>query len=429
MDSDHLIIGSREVWGRSQLFGLSPADIRHHLYVIGQTGTGKSTLLRELMRQHLVQGRGFALIDPHGDLADDVLDLVPSSRINDTTLIEPARLSHAVAINPFYRVPIDDRPLVASNLVAAFRHLWRDSWGARLEYLLFNSFAAILDAPDHLRPTLLSVPRMLVDERYRAAIVKHIADPQVRQFWQLEFAGWHERFRAEAISPLQNKVGAIITAPASRNMLAQWKPTIDLARIMNNGQVLIVNLSKGEIGEDKANLIGSLLVASFQSIAMKRAAIPEPERRDFHLFLDEFHNFGTDAFAAILSEARKFALTICISHQYLAQTSEEVQAAVFGNVGNLVCFRVGADDAIRLARELSEYSPATLRGLNRGGICVRLTSDGATLQPFLANTLPRQAVRLPSRATIEKRMTRYARPREEIEGNIARWLSSLNLEN
>ena len=419
---DGIIIGEREVWGSRLPFGLSREDRRHHLYLLGQTGTGKSTLLRSLIEQDVWHGEGCMLLDPHGDLKESIVDVIPSWRIDDVIIMEPSDLEHPVAWNPFFHVPVDERPLVASNLTSAFKHLWSDSWGPRLEYLLYNCLAATLDAPDHLRPTILSVPRMLVDAQYRHAIVTAVRDPQVRQFWTGEFASWNDRFLAEVISPVQNKIGALVSTPSLRNILGQWRPTIDLHRIMSERKILLVNLSKGQIGEDKANLIGSLLVAGVQAAAMRRAAEPEGSRSDFHLYIDEFHNFGTDSFASILSEARKFHLSLVLAHQYLAQLSDEVREATLGNVGSIVCFRVGAGDADRLARELADYSPATLRNLSRGEVCVRLLQDGESGQPFLAHTHPPPSVGKNHRAKIHSQVQqRYSRPRDEVEGRINVW--------
>jgi hypothetical protein len=417
-----VIIGTREVWGQAQPFGLSRADRFQHLALFGQTGTGKSTLLLSLIGQDIAAGAGCAILDPHGDLAEAVLDRVPRRRTDDVVIVAPHELAHPVAWNPFYRVPEDERALVTSQLVAALKHVWRDSWGPRLEWILANLIAAVLDAPDHLRPTVLSIPRMLVDERYRAAIVRHIRDPQVRQFWTAEFAAWPERFRAEAISPVQNKIGAVVSAPSLRNLLGQWRPTIDLTTVMEEGRVLVVNLAKGLLGEDKTSLIGSLMVASFQSAAMRRAALPEERRRDFHLYLDEYHSFATDAFAGILSESRKMRMSMTMAGQYLDQASEEVQDAIFGNVGSIVAFRVGAGDAERLARELSEYAPATLRGLPRGQVCARVLTNGEAGQPFLGRTLPTTAGQGRAVMIRAQARQRYGRDRREVEGNIRRWL-------
>ena len=424
MESDFLQIGERIVWGNNLPFGLTRDDRRQHLYLVGQTGTGKSTLLTHLIRQDIENYEGCAFIDPHGDSARYILSLIPPARTDDVVLIEPSDLAHPVAINPFYHVPKDDRPLVASNLISAFKHLWSDSWGPRLEYLLYNTLAAILDAPDHLRPTILSIPRMYVDDSYRIAIVSHIIDPQVRQFWECEFVTWNERFRAEIISPVQNKVGALVSAPALRNILGQWRPSVDLVDIIESKKILIVNLAKGEIGEDKANMIGSLLVASLEAAAMRRSRISENRRSDFYLYIDEFHNFGTDAFVSILSESRKMHLCLTIAHQFLTQIPDTIRNAVFGNVGSIVSFRVGADDAERLSHELTEYSPMTLRGLERGQVCVRLLQQGEATQPFIGQICAASQPITQQTDNIRSQVRqRYSTPRIKAEKNIECWFN------
>lgn len=424
MESNFLQIGERIVWGNALPFGLSREDRRQHLYIVGQTGTGKSTLLTQLFQQDIRNGEGCAFIDPHGDAARHILTLIPRSRTDDVVLIEPSDLMHPIALNPFYHVAPDDRPLVASNLVSAFKHLWRDSWGPRLEYLLYNTIAAILDAPDHLRPTILSIPRMYVDVEYRRDIVHHISDPQVRQFWEGEFASWNERFLAEVISPVQNKVGALVASPALRNILGQWRPSIDIGKILASNKILIVNLAKGEIGEDKANMIGSLIVASIEAAAMQRSRLQESNRPDFYLYIDEFHNFGTDAFVSIFSESRKMRLCLTVAHQFIAQIPESISDAVFGNVGSIVSFRVGANDATRLSHELTEYNPSAFLGLERGHVCARLSQGGEISQPFMGQIhIATQNDRTHSDNIRIQMRQRYSMSRHVVESNIRSWLN------
>ena len=245
MATGDLHIGNRSIWGQTFPFGISAANRRRHLYVIGQTGTGKSTLLRSLMAQDMAAGQGLALIDPHGDLALDVLDLVPPHRIDDVVFLDPSDLDHVVGFNPFYRVEPDEQALVASNLVAAFRHVWADSWGPRLEYILYNAVAALLAAPDPLRPTFLAIPRLLVDPDYRRRVLMGVTDPRVQSFFRDEFDHWGERQLAEALSPVQNKIGQVISNPAVRNVLSQWHPRFDLDDAMQTRKILIVRLPKG----------------------------------------------------------------------------------------------------------------------------------------------------------------------------------------
>ncbi|MBZ0149278.1 MAG: type IV secretion system DNA-binding domain-containing protein [Pseudorhodoplanes sp.] len=295
---------------------LTHDDRRRHLYLIGKSGTGKSTLLFNLMLADLALGRGFALLDPHGDLARDVADATPSHRTNDVLYFDPADLSHPVAFNPLERVPLDQRPLVSAHIVAAFKHLWGDSWGPRLEYILGNSLRLLLDAPG---TTLLGLPRLLVDDTYRKRLLATCADPVISAFWTREFAEYQERFVTEAISPIQNKIGALLSPPVLRNIIGQKRSTIDIPAIMNSGRILVVNLSKGKLGEGPAHLLGAFLATAFSQAAESRADMREAERRDFTLYADEFQNFATDSFTSILSEARKWRLSLALAHQFLGQ--------------------------------------------------------------------------------------------------------------
>jgi hypothetical protein len=422
MESTETILGEREVWGGRVPFGLSRASRKSHLYAVGQTGVGKSTLLLTILAQDAWNGDGCTFIDPHGDAARAFLKSIPTHRTDDVVIIEPSDLDYPVAINPFYHVAKDDRPLVASNLVSAFKHLWRDSWGPRLEYLLYNSFAAILEAPDHFRPTLLSVPRLFVDATYRHALVATISDPQVKQFWRSEFANWGERFVAEAVSPVQNKVGALISSPVLRNLFGQWRPTISFEEVLAKKRILVVNLAKGEIGEEQANVIGSFAVAGIQAAAMRRSRLHESARPDHYLVIDEFQNFGTDIFSSILSESRKMNLSLTICHQHISQIPKPISEAIFGNVGNLVVFRVGAEDAERLSCELRDFAPHALRNLAKGQVYARLLEDGDPQQAFFGSVVRLQ---LPEKGNVgnirAQCQMRYARPRKEVEERIMRW--------
>ena len=296
MDGDHLdyhhnhcVLGTLST---GEAVPLTHSDRRRHLYLIGKTGTGKSTLLFNLMMADLELGRGFALLDPHGDLAQAVADAVPAERTNDVLYFDPADLSHPVAFNPLERVVPDRRPLVAAHIVAAFKHLWGDSWGPRLEYILDNSLRLLLDAPGS---TLLGLPRLLADDSYRSRLLTTCSDPIIRAFWEREFAAYHDRFMIEAVSPIQNKIGALLSPPAIRNIVGQQRSTLNIPHLMNSGRVLIVNLSKGRLGEGPAHLLGAFLATAFAQAAESRADIPEHDRRDFTLYADEFQNFATDS--------------------------------------------------------------------------------------------------------------------------------------
>lgn len=336
---------------------LSLPDRRRHLYLIGKTGTGKSSLLLSLMRHDLANGRGFALLDPHGDLAEAVLDAAPPGRVNDVLYLNPADLAHPVGLNPLFGLAPDARPLAAAQIVAAFKHLWADSWGPRLEYILLNAIRLLLEAPD---ATLLGLPRLLIDEGYRRRLLATCRDPLVTAFWTREFAAYSERFVTEAVSPIQNKVGALLSPPVLRNIIGQKRSTVDLPAIMNSGRILIANLAKGRIGEAPSHLLGAFLATGFAQAAEGRAAIPEPERRDFALYVDEFQNFATDSFAAILSEARKWRLSLVLAHQFLGQLPDPLRLAVLGNVGSMIAFRIGAEDAHAIAPELGIEHAMTL---------------------------------------------------------------------
>ena len=422
MATEFLHIGEREVWGRIHPVGISAASRQRHVYVIGQTGTGKSTLLQNLVAQDIAAGEGLALIDPHGDLVEAVLDLVPQHRIDDVIVLDPSDRAQVVGFNPFYRVPDTEQALVASNVVAAFRHVWADSWGPRLEYILFNTVAALLAAPDTCRASFLAIPRLLVDPAYRARVVDQVRDPRVRSFFRDEFERWPERQLVEALSPVQNKIGQVVGTPLVRNVLSQWRPSFSLETVLSRRRILLVRVPKGELGADPANLLGSLLVAGILQAAMRRS--DPAERVPFHLYIDEFQNFTTDAFAAILSEARKYGLTLTLGHQYFEQLLPSVRAAILGNVGSLVSFRVGAEDAAVLAREFGSIAPGVLQDLRRGEVAVRLTEDGSVGQPFRAVTAP-PAPSCGRAATVRAQSQRaYGRDVRQVEDKIGRWLGS-----
>ena len=415
-------LGRTQHRGSGAVFGIKEPDRRQHIYVVGKTGSGKSTLLRNLVIQDIHEGRGVALIDPHGDLAEELLDYIPRRRTDDVVYFNPADLDYPIGFNLLETRAPERRHLVASSVISAFKNLWADSWGPRLEYILHNTLLALLD---YEQATLLGVPRMLVDEAFRELVLRKVRDPLVRAFWLREYGRYKEAFRQEAISPIQNKVGRLLTNAPIRNIVGQVKSKIDLRFMMDDGRILIANLSKGKIGEDKANLLGSLLVSAFQVAALERADEAEVLRRDFHLHLDEFHNFSTDAFADILAESRKYRLTLTLVHQYIDQLEEDIQKAVFGNVGTLVAFRVGNADAELLAREFHpHFSAEDLISLERYRICLRLMIDGEASRPFSASSLPpmrRQYVGKGENIR-ERSRQKYARPRAVIEDKIERWL-------
>lgn len=421
MDHDEALafIGTRREWDREQPFGLSAADRRHHLYVIGKTGSGKTTLLRNLILQDIEAGRGVGIIDPHGDLAEELLDFIPPRRTDHVLYFNPADVDHPIGFNPFQ----SDGPshLVASGIVGALKNIWRDSWGPRLEYILYAAVAALVECDN---TSLLGVARILTDDRYRTWVVKQVKDPLVKSFWLHEFANYDQKFLQEAIAPIQNKVGQLLMAAPVRNIVGQVRSQIDARFLMDNGRIFIANLAKGRLGEDKANLLGALLVTEFQRAAMSRADVPEINRQDFHLFVDEFHNFSTDSFSSVLSEARKYRLDLTLSHQFVGQLRSEVRDAVFGNVGSIIAFRVGSADADVLEKEFGNEHPASgFTELENHEVCVKLLVNGRYGQPHLGKTLPPLGTRYGKRENLIRRSReRYATRREKVEDKIKRWL-------
>lgn len=401
---------------------LEADERRRHLYIIGQTGTGKSTLLLNLLRQDLAHGEGLGLLDPHGDLAQAVLAHVPRRRSNDLVYINPGDLERPIGFNPLARVPHDLKPIVADGVVSAFRHVWPDSWGPRLDYILTNAVRALLDVPG---ATLLMLPRLLIDERFRIGLIDRcVSDPVVRSFWLNEFAGYGDSFRAEAVAPIQNKIGKALMVPSLRNMLAQPKSTITIRRLMDEGAIVICNLAKGSLGESTAHLLGALLVTTFAQAALSRADTPMTQRRTFHLYADEFQSFATESFALILSEARKYALTLTVGHQYLDQLPYPLRAAVFGNTGSILACRCGPTDAAILAEQIGLGTPNALLDLANFTAWARLLRHGLPSSPLRIDLYDAPT---PRRSTVDRLIAlsrhRFGRPRANIERRIDAFLS------
>jgi hypothetical protein len=327
-----------------------------------------------------------------------------------------------IGMNVIGSVKPDERHLVASGIVSAFKAIWRDSCGPRLEYILYNAVSALLECRNQ---TLLGVNRLLTDDTYRAKVIRQITDPFIKAFWADEFENYDERFKREAIAPIQNKIGQFLLNPVVRNILGQVRKKVDIPFVMDNGRLFVANLSKGRLGHDKANLLGSLLVTQFQLGAMARSNRPEAERRDFYLFIDEFQNFSTDAFASILAEARKYRLCLTLSHQYIDQLPETIRQAVFGNVGTLIAFRIGYTDAEAMEKEFGKTIPATsLADLERYEAVVKLLVEGANQEPFRAKMLPPIENRVGRKAKlIALSRERFAMPRARIEAKLARWMN------
>lgn len=416
MEQDsRVFVGHRHEWGGDTPFGLDMAERRQHVYVIGQTGAGKSTLLRNLILQDIENGRGVALIDPHGDLAADVLEHIPPQRTGDVVYFDPAERD-PLALNLF-RATSENWHLVAAGIVSAFKKIWGNSWGARLEYILYATLAALLQCEN---TSLLGVSRMLYDDKYRAWVVKQVKDPMVRSFWVNEFANYDRSFRQEVVSPIQNKVGQLFLSPPLRNVLGQVASKINFRFMMDQKRIFIANLSKGRIGEAHSSLLGSLLVTGFEIAALSRADIPPHQREDFFLYADEFHHYATDSFASILSEARKYGLSLTLAHQYLGQLSEPVSTAVFGNVGTFLAFRVSEADAAMLERQFGgAFTSAIFTGLENYQLCARLLNR----DPFQARSLPPlETDRQRRRIVIRHSRRKYCTRREVVEDRIDRWL-------
>jgi hypothetical protein len=396
---------------------------RRHCYIVGQTGTGKSTLLLNLIAQDLAAGEGLALLDPHGDLADAVLLHVPRDRTNDLVYLNPADSERPIGFNPLSRVPDDLKPIVADGVVSAFRHVWPESWGPRLDYILTNAVRALLDVPGG---TLLMLPRLLIDEPFRVQLVDHhVGDPYVRAFWQGEYAGYGDHFRAEAISPIQNKIGKALIEPRLRNMLAQPTSTITLRRLMDEGAIVICNLAKGRLGEGTSHLLGALLTTAIAQAALSRADMAPADRRTFHLYADEFQSFATDSFALILSEARKYGLTLTVAHQYLDQLPDQLRAAAFGNVGSMMACRTGASDAPLIAEQIGLGGADALLDLPNYTAWARLLMRGVPSSPIRLDLIPAPPPRRPGpRRLIEISRMRFGRPRAQVEERISRFLAA-----
>jgi hypothetical protein len=401
-------------------FGIKTDDRRRHMYVIGKTGMGKTTLLENLILSDIYAGHGCCYVDPHGDTAEKIIDYIPSWRLNDVVYFNPADLDFPVGFNILEAVSERHKHLVASGMMGVFAKIWENMWSSRMEYILNNTILALLDNQGQ---TMLGINRMMSDAEYRKRMVSNVKDPVVRQFWVTEFASWSEKYATEATAAIQNKIGQFLSASVIRNIVAQVKSTIHIRDIMDQNQIFIVNLSKGRIGEDNSKLLGGLLVTKIQLSAMERVDTPEEERDDFYLFVDEFQNFAVESFANILSEARKYRLCLLMAHQYIAQLTEEVRDAVFGNVGTMVVFRVGSPDATFMEAEfMPRFIPEDIINLPKFNIYLKLLIDGVTSMPFSAITLPPIAELTNSKEKVIKiSRERYASPKVEIEDKILLW--------
>lgn len=377
---DHTFIGETDFHGKHLPFGILRADRRAHVYIIGKTGTGKSTLIANLCRQDLLRGEGLALFDPHGDLVEKVAAMVPTERQRDLIYFNVPDREHPLGFNPLEVATDAAKPLAASALISAFKKLWADSWGPRTEYLLRNALLTLLDLPQR---TLFDIPKLFDDAGFRAQALTAVRNPQVRRFWEKEYDRFPARLRAEAIAPIQNKVGEFLVNPFLQPILSRPTSSLQLREAMDSGKILLVNLAMGKIGEDTATLLGTLLITQMAVAALGRSDVPEANRRDFYLYADEFPSFTTLAFAGMLAEMRKYRLCLTLAHQHLGQLDEAVRDAALGNVSTTIAFRIGMRDAEFLGKEfLPELGAADFVHLPNYRFYVRLMVDGTVSRPF-----------------------------------------------
>lgn len=421
--SDINFFGEVNFRGENKKFGIKVDDRRRHVYCIGKTGMGKTTLLENMVVNDIVSGHGVGIVDPHGEFAEKMLEFVPKSRIKDVVYFNPADIDYPIAFNPIEKIDEEHRHLVASGLMGVFKKIWPDVWSARMEYILNNSLLTLLESPDS---TVLDVMRLLSDKDYRKTKVDQLKDPVIKAFWVNEFARYAQKFETEATAAIQNKIGKFVSNPLVRHILGQPRTALDFRKAMDDQKILVFNLSKGRIGEDNSALLGSMIITKLQLAAMSRVDMPENERKDFFLYVDEFQNFATDSFANILSEARKYRLCLTLAHQYIGQLVHEmntkVRDAVFGNVGTMIVFRVGAEDAEFLEKEFEpDFMATDLVNLPKANVYLKLMIDGVASRPFSARGIAPVALPKESFATtiIENTRKTYATPRKQVEEKIA----------
>lgn len=371
---------------RDTIFGIKDVDRRRHIWAIGKTGTGKSTMLENMAIDDMKKDRGICYIDPHGDACETLLDYVPKRRINDVIYFNPADSEYPITINPLEVRNKEEAELVVSGLMAIFTKVWANVWSARMEYILRNAFLTLAEVPGS---TLADVLSIISNQGFRARIVEKLKDQALINFWRDEFDKMPPNLQKEAVAPIQNKVGQFVTSPMIRRIIGNSKSTIAIDDVMNSGKILLANLSQGRLGEDNSALLGAMLITKLQLVAMRRVNIEESQRRDFFMYVDEFQNFATTSFIKILSEARKYRLSVMLANQYMAQIPEEVQNAILGNAGTVTCFALGASDSEILHKEFAEvFSQNDLVNLSKYQIAMKMMIDGQTSRPFVANTLP-----------------------------------------
>ncbi len=418
IDENISAFGMTNFRGIGHQFGMLRGDRSRHIYIIGQTGAGKSGTLELFALSDIFHNQGYAIIDPHGDFAINNLKFIPASRLDDVVYFNPADTGHPLGFNPLEVTDPSMKTNISSEVIGVLKRMFGESWGPRLEYILRYTILALLDRPD---TTMLDITRMLTDKKFRKETLSYCTDTVVLQFWNIEFASWNDKFQAEAVAPVLNKVGAFTANPIIRNIIGQPKSTFNIRQIMDEGKILIVNLSKGLIGEDNAGILGAFLVTKIQLAAMSRSDIADIEdRRPFYLYVDEFQNFATDSFATILSEARKYGLNLTVANQYISQMSDTVRNAVFGNVGTMISFRVSADDSPILSKQYEpQFEPNDLLQMHNRNFIINMVINGEKQPAFSARTLnlPPPQTNLLSEI-IQRTRERYGRERVEVEAMI-----------
>jgi uncharacterized protein DUF87 len=425
-DPERTVLGTVFTHAGEEEFALGAADRLNHLLVIGKTGMGKTTLLKNIAIQDIHTGRGVAVIDPHGDLSHDLLKQIPSSRARDLVWIDPSDPDRVVTFNPLRNVPRDKIAAATANIVSTFAAIWRTiGWGARMERILYAATAALIEAPN---TSLVGLPRLLKDADYRAEILAHVDDPIIRSFFDEEYAVWDDDYRMQAIDPVLNKAEALLHSPAVRAMLGSTTSSIDFSEIMDEHKILLANLSKGALGEGHAHLIGAMLVSGFSHAAMARGAVtpallPPQDRVPFYLIVDEFQNFSTDSFGDIASEARKWKLGLVLGHQFLEQLPERLRASVLGNAGTIIAFQLSGADSATIARELALNNPDMLTQLSKHQVWAKHATYGGPYHPRL---LPPIVTDADGReAALNENIRRHTFPRTHVEGKIRRFLRNV----
>jgi hypothetical protein len=418
IDENISAFGLTNFRGINHQFGMLRSDRSRHVYIIGQTGAGKSGTLELFALSDIFHGHGYAIIDPHGDFAVDNLRFIPGSRLQDVVYFNPADTGYPLGFNPLEVTNPSQKTNISSEVIGVLKRMFAESWGPRLEYILRYTILALLDRPS---TTLLDITRMLTDKKFRAETLTYCTDTVVLNFWKIEFASWNDKFQSEAIAPVLNKVGAFTANPIIRNIIGQPQSTFNIRQIMDEGKILVVNLSKGLIGEDNAAILGAFMVTKIQLAAMSRSDIPNIEdRKPFYLYVDEFQNFATDSFATILSEARKYGLNLTVANQYISQMTETVRDAVFGNVGTMISFRVSADDAPILAKQFEpQFEPTDLLQMHNRHFIINMVINGEKAPAFSATTLTLPPEQIDNTGRIIENTRRlYSRTRSEIEQEI-----------